>query len=288
MIPFYKLLLAEVRLNIAEFQAIVYFRTLKLSNPYILITIVITLCLLTTCSNISEPDNSAPVAQKPSITDTLAQADQLFRQREDVEKLREARRLTGQLRDPDNRNFDVESRYAKYSLFLGQRLTEEKDREKVFEEGRDAAKIASRLRPDQPDGYFWYGANLGELSQMSPVTVGYKSIDDIRQAMNKVIELQPGFQGASAYDILAQLELNTHLFGGKDEKAAEYLEKAIEIQKNNSNLRLHLAQAYLGFHKEPLAKQQLEYIIKMQPDPDYIPEHKANVEQAKKLLASRF
>jgi hypothetical protein len=51
---------------------------------------------------------------------------------------------------------------------------------------------------------------------------------------------------------------------------------------------LHLAQAYLDDDKLDLAKQQLEYIVKMQPDPEYLPEHKENVIEAKKLLASRF
>jgi predicted Zn-dependent protease len=106
--------------------------------------------------------------------------------------------------------------------------------------------------------------------------------------MNAVIKIQPNYQGASAYDILGQIELNTRLFGGKATKAVEYLEKSLELEKNNSNLRLHLAQAYLDADDLPKAKQQLEYIVKMQPDPDFIPEHRQNVTEAKKLLASRF
>ena len=161
-------------------------------------------------------------------------------------------------------------------------------RRDLFEEGRDAGKIASRIKPDQPDGYFWYGANLAELAKLSPVTVGYTSVDNIRDAMNTVIKIQPDYQGASAYDILGEIELNTRLFGGKASKAVEYLEKGIELVNNNSNLRLHLAQAYMDDNKLDLAKQQLQYIIKMQPDPDYIPEHEQNVAEAKKLLASHF
>jgi len=158
----------------------------------------------------------------------------------------------------------------------------------MFEEGRDAGKIASRIKPGQPEGYFWYGANLAELAKLSPVTVGYTAVDGIKEAMNNVINIQPGYQGASAYDVLAQIELNTRLLGGKASKAAELLEKAIEIEKNNSNLRLHLAQAYLDEDKTQQAKEQLQYILKMQPDPDYVIEHKQNVAEAKRLLATRF
>jgi len=246
------------------------------------------MCLLTSCSSNSASENATPVPPKLPINETLARADQLFAQREDTKNLEEARRLTEQLRQPDNRNFEVEWRFAKYSLFLGDKQTDDDKRQKMFEEGRDAGKIASRIQGDRPEGFFWYGANLAELAKMSPVTVGYTSVDNIRDAMNTVIKIQPGYQGASAYDILAQIELNTRLFGGKATKAIEYLEKAIEIEKNNSNLRLHLAEAYLDADQTDKAKQQLEYILKMQPDPEYVPEHKENVVEAKKLLASRF
>jgi tetratricopeptide (TPR) repeat protein len=222
------------------------------------------------------------------VEPVLAEASELFKQREDVEKLKQARSLIAGVRQADHRNFDVEWQFAKLSVFLGEKLTDEAEKEKVFIEGRDAGKIASRIEPNKPDGYFWYGANLAELAKLSPVTVGYTSVDDIREAMNTVINLQPNYQGASAYDILGQIELNTRLFGGKATKAVEYLEKAIEIEKNNSNLRLHLAQAYLDVDDLAKARQQLEYIVKMQPDPEYVPEHKMNVAEAKKLLASRF
>ena len=265
-----------------------YLKVQNSNQVYILITIVITMCLQTGCGTGLATKNTGERPPKYPIAEVLAQTDRLFASREDIEKLKEARRLVNQIREPDDRNFEVEWRFAKYSLFLGEKLTDDDQRQKVFEEGRDAGKMAFRMRADQPDGYFWYGANLAELARMSPVTVGYTSVDNIRDAMNTVINIQPGYQGASAYDILAQIELNTRLFGGKASKAAEYLEKALEIAKNNSNIRLHLAQAYLDIDKVELAKQQLQYILKMEPDPDFTPEHKANVAEAKRLLATRF
>ena len=266
-----------------------YFRRQKSGKVYVLITIVITLYIHTSCSRHSEPENTPPAKPSIPVLETLAKAEDLFKQREDINNLREARRLTGQLRDPDSRNFEVEWKYAKYSLFLGQRLEDETEKEKVLEQGRDSGSIAMRMQPDKPDGYFWFGANLGELSKMSPITVGLKSVDDVQGAMNKVIEMQPGYQGASAYDILAQVEMGTRVFGnGKAERAVEYLEKGLALQPDNSNIRLHLAQAYLAVKKDDLAKQQLQYILKMPPPPDYLPEHKLVVEQAKKMLSGRF
>ena len=109
-----------------------------------------------------------------------------------------------------------------------------------------------------------------------------------RQPGIKVIAIDPGYQGASAYDVLAQIELATRIKDGTAEKAVEYLQKALEIETENSNLYVHLAEAYLALDKEAEAKRQLERVLKMKPSAEYLPEHSVAVEQAKKLLAKKF
>src|SRR5205823_2454583 len=104
----------------------------------------------------------------------------LFRQREDITKLRQAVEVLRNIRNNSSRNFEIEWKYAKYNYFLGQKTKDDKEKITVFETGRDAGRIASTLEPAKPDGYFWYGANLGELADASPITVGIKSIDDIK------------------------------------------------------------------------------------------------------------
>lgn len=257
---------------------------------YILITIVITLCLLSSCATSrSGTDTTMPEADPAVIQKTIADAEELFKQRvNDPAKLREAVKLLSDARNPDHRNFDIEWRFAKLNFFLGKESTSENESEAAFEKGRDAGKIASRIAPDRPDGYFWYGANLGELARASPVTVGLKSMDDIRDAMNKVIELQPDYQNASAYDGLAQLELASRLYGGKAEKAAKLLETALEFEQNNANIRLHLSEAYLALKRPADARKQIDLLLQMKPDPMYLPEHNQCVAEAKKMLETRF
>ncbi|MCV4614925.1 hypothetical protein OFM04_34035, partial [Escherichia coli] len=84
----------------------------------------------------------------------------------------------------------------------------------------------ARLEPEKPDGHFWYAANIGELARMSPITVGLKSLDEIRESFLRVIAIQPDYQGASAFDALGDIELSTRFIGGgRPEKAVEYLEQ---------------------------------------------------------------
>jgi len=257
-------------------------------NHYILITIVITWWKLASCS--SKTPAIAPREQvKPeAIQNALTEGESLFKQREDLDKLRAAIKAVGAVRDADNRNYQVEWTYAKYNFFLGKHSPNEEEAESVLEQGRDAGKIASRVDPQKPEGHFWYAANLGELSKRSPITVGLKSVDDIKQEMNKVIELQPDYQGASAYDALGQVELMTRLKGGDAQKAVEYLEKGLQLAPDNTNLKLHLGEAYLAVKRDADARKQLESLLQTKPNPDYMPEYRECVEKAKKLIESNF
>ncbi|HSI88246.1 MAG TPA: tetratricopeptide repeat protein, partial [Pyrinomonadaceae bacterium] len=218
----------------------------------------------------------------------LDTADALFVERTDVEKMRTAVATLNRLRDPAVRNYEVEWRFAMFSYFLGKALNSQTEAEAVFSKGKDAGLIASRVEPGRPEGHFWYGANLGELAQLSPVTVGVRSVDEIRDAIQRVIEIDPGYQWGSSYAAMARVEMKTRLFGGRAEKAVSYLEKGVEIAPLNSMIRADLAEAYLAVRRDADARRQIDALLKLEPHPDYRPEHAEAVEKVKRLARLNF
>ncbi len=254
----------------------------------ILFIIVITLCLHFGCAEADAIEPELPTVSSETISTSLTQSEVLFKQREDIAKLREAITVLRKAREPRQRKFEVEWRFARLNYFLGTQSPDEQESTKAFESGRDAGKIALGLEPTKAEGHFWYGANLGELSRKNMLTVGVKSLPDVRAAMQKVLEIQPNYQNSSAYDVLGQIELETRLYGGKAEKAVELLEKGLETETNNMNLHLHLAEAYLAVRKEGEARKQLEKVLSMKHNPDFLIECREAVEKAKKLLATKF
>lgn len=255
---------------------------------YSFITIALACFLAVSCAKKAETESVIMAKNPAQIAETLTKSENLFKERTDTAKLREAVKMLSAARNPESRNYEVEWKFAKYNFFLGKQTADEKESEKAFADGASAGGIASRIEPNKPDGYFWYAANLGEQAKKSPVTIGLKAVGDIQTAMNKVIEIDPQYQGASAFDALAQIELATRLTGGKAEKAVEYLEKALELDKNNTYIYLHLAEAYLVVGKKGEAKKQLEYLLKMKENPEYAVEYKETTEKAKKLLETKF
>ena len=220
--------------------------------------------------------------------DLIKQADELYRQREDLAKLREAVAVLKRARAADSQNFEINWRLAQANYFLGKHSGDEKESDKAFADGVNFARVAARLNPNKPDGHFWLAASLGGEAEKSPFTKGITSMGEIRELMRKVIEIEPAYEGASAFDALAQLELKGGFAGGKAEKALEYLEKGLAIDKTNPYANLHLAEAFLALDRKAEAKKQIDVLLKMQPNPDYQPEYNDAVRQAKKMLETRF
>lgn len=262
---------------------------MNIPRNYGFITFAIFVLLTFGCASSGEATDAGTSPRKNvNVPEILKKADQLFGERENVAKLREAIKILSEARNADNRNYEVEWTFAKYNYFLAMQSDSDKEVEAVLKEGEKAALIATRMEPDKADGFFWFAANLGESARLSPLTVGIRRVDEIRNALKKVIEIQPDYQGASAYDGLARIELESGLVGGKTQKAIDYLEKGLELEKNNSNIRINLARAYLRSDRNAEAKTQLEYVIKMEPDRDYKIEYQVNLKEAKRLLESRF
>lgn len=260
---------------------------MKTPKLYILITIVITMYLHSACAKHAVGENTLKPANSVDSAAVLAKADAFFREREDISKLRAAIDELSKARSA-GQSYDIEWTYAKYNYFLGNQTTDSAESAEAFENGRAAGKIAARLEPNKPEGHFWYGANLGEIAREKPITVGVSSVSEIQSAMNRVIEIQPDYQNASAYDALGQVEYATRLTSGSVDKAIEYYEKGIAVDTGNAHLYLHLAEAYLAQKRKPEAKQQLEIVLQMKGNPDYMPEHQETVAKAKKLLEENF
>ena len=228
-------------------------------------------------STLGDSSNSKTASQY------IAEADQLYSQREDLTKVRQAITLLRQSRLNDYGNYEAAWKLSKFDYYLGSHTNDEREREAAFREGIDMGKIAVQLQPNRPEGHFWLGANYGGSAQHSTLA-GLANVEDIRGEMEAVIKIDEGYQGGSAYLVLGQLYLEApRMLGGDYQKAIEYLEKGLKFGPNNGLLRLTLAEAYHAVNRNADARKQIDFILQMTPDPNYLPEYKEAVEGAKKL-----
>lgn len=191
-------------------------------------------------------------------------------------------------RDPDHRDFETEVAYAKTCFYYGLLIENGDEREKVWESGLESARIASRLKDDKVDGYYWAAANLNALSKKSPLTIGIRSTQELRDLAARSAQIDPGYEAGGALNILAQVELFTGLVGGTPKKAVEYLERGAQFDTRDGSVRLTLAEAYLLSRRNDDAKRVLREIIEMKPDPNFRKEHEIIVAKAQRMLEKRL
>ena len=244
------------------------------------------MCVVLICLCISCGGESYEVATPTttSATEDVTHAQQLYGQREDLMRLREGIVSLRQARTKDPGNYDAAWQLAKFDYYLATHTDDATERDKAFRDGIEAGKSAVQLQNDKPDGHFWLGANYGGAAQNSAIQ-GLATVSDIRNEMETVLRLNEGYQDGSAYMVLGLLYLNApSIVGGDPKKAVDLMEKGLRFGEPNAFLHLHLAEAYLKVGRTDDARKQLNTILSMTPDQNYLPEYKEASNAARKLL----
>jgi tetratricopeptide (TPR) repeat protein len=218
-----------------------------------------------------------------STSERITEADALYGQRKDLSNVRRGIIALRQARIRDPGNYETAWKLARLEYFLGTHAKDDGEREAAFRDGIEAGKTAVQLQDNQPDGHFWLGANYGGSAEMS-VLASLSSFQDIRSQMEKVIELDGSYESGSAYLGLGTLYLKApKILGGDTKKAVEYLEKGLRFGSNNALLHLRLAEGYHALGHDQDAQKQIDFILKMTPDADHVPEYDDAVMGAKQL-----
>ncbi|HMF55367.1 MAG TPA: TRAP transporter TatT component family protein, partial [Pyrinomonadaceae bacterium] len=202
--------------------------------------------------------------------------------------VREGIVLLRQVRASDQNNYETAWRLAKFNYYLGSHTQEQSERDRAFREGVEAGRAAVKLQDAKPEGHFWLGANYGGEAEQSALA-GLSSIEDIRNEMEAVIRIDETYQLGSAHMVLCQLYLEApKIVGGDPALALQECEKGLKHGQSNALLRLRLAEAYIANKRPEDARKQINELMQMKPDPDYVPEHNEAVAKAQELLKTKL
>ena len=252
-------------------------------HRYMICAISVGLLLVATACNEHAPE-AEPATPAVSASDDITLADQLYAQREDLMQLRRGIVSLRQALIKDPANYDAAWKLAKFNYYLATHTDDTNERNNAFRDGIEAGKTAVNLQNEKPDGHFWLGANYGGAAEHSTIQ-GLATVNDIRKEMETVLRLDEGYQDGSAYMVLGLVHLNApSIVGGDPKKAVEEMEKGLRFGEPNAFLHLHLAEAYIKVGRKDEARRELNKILSMTPDPNYLPEFKEASTDAHKLL----
>lgn len=215
----------------------------------------------------------------------VQQGDDLFNQRGDLAKAKEAlaRYREALLKGEDS--YEAYWKMARAEYWIGDHTPDKNEKKRIFEQGIYHARKAIALAPEKPDGHFWLGVNYGVYGQAKGVLKSLSLVKPIKEEMNKVIQIDPAYEFAGPDRVLGRVYYELPGFaGGSKKKSLEHLLKSKELGPQVGLTRIYLADTYLAIDEVEKAREELEFVINMEPDPLLIPETMEEKELARKML----
>ncbi|MGH9327391.1 MAG: tetratricopeptide repeat protein [Terriglobia bacterium] len=218
----------------------------------------------------------------------IYRADDYYQGRRNLENVRKALGILQEdvVRHPSD--YEAWWRISEYDCYLARHLADRRGKS-IFEDGVAAGKKAEALEPRRPEGHFWTGANEGLVAEDSNLLAALRMVASIRNEMQTVMKLAPGYQQYGAERILGRLYFRLPFFaGGNKQLSIRLLKSCLKRYPNNSLTLLYLADSYRAVGRREEARGLLERMLKLCPDPIYGPEQADNQVVAREELRKYF
>jgi tetratricopeptide (TPR) repeat protein len=230
----------------------------------------------------------APLCRAQENGSLIQQADSLYEQRGDLARAREVLGKCQEALIKGEDSYGAYWRMARIEYWIGDHTGNKGDKKRIFEQGIYHAKKAVQLAGDKPEGHYWLGINYGVYGEAKGILKSLSLVKPIKEEMNKVLALNPSFDDGGADRVLGRVYHELPGFaGGSKKKSLEHLLKSREMGPQVGLTRIYLADTYLSLDEIEKARQELEFVVAMEPDPKLIPETAEEKEMARKRLEKK-
>jgi FimV-like protein len=220
------------------------------------------------------------------IEEMVKEASEKFDQGEEEESLE----LFLKVLEADGENYDALWNTSIIYARMGFRLDSESEMEEYFEKALEYAEKAKEYHSDKGRSYYAYAVALGRMTEVIGTRDRIRAAHDIGENVSKAAELEPDYApiwhlygvwhsdvaNVSRAERTAARLVSGGLPDGSNEKAEEYLNKAIEMDEESILFRMDLARHYIEIGEDDKAREVLEAILEMEPrtkdDPDKLKE----------------
>ena len=225
------------------------------------------------------------LAQTPTESPLLQQGDELYTQRADLAKAKEAQAKYEDALAAKEDDYGASWRLARILYWIGDHTPGNDAKKQIFQQGIEHAKKAVALGPDKADGHFWLGVCYGVYGEAKGVLKSLSLVKPIKESMRRVLEIDPAYDRGGADRVLGRVYHELPGFAGGSEKLSlEHLLKAVEYGPRVGLNLLYLADTYVSLDEVEKAREILERILTMETEPDLLPEIAEEREQARAKL----
>jgi tetratricopeptide (TPR) repeat protein len=220
-------------------------------------------------------------AALPAQSRITANPDELYRQREDLASAVRAADLWAR-----RASIDAEAAWklARACYWLGTHQADLNGR-RALERGVSAGESAIRLASNRAEGHFWLAANMGRLAESFGIVQALKYRGRIKDEFERVLVIDPTWQGGSADAALGQWYATVpRVFGGSRPKAEQHLRLALGHDANNTSALSFLAEMLAADGRSDEARVLLRRVVDAPFDPEWAPEDREFKERAVMLM----
>jgi tetratricopeptide (TPR) repeat protein len=211
--------------------------------------------------------------------------DALYKRRDQIASAQRAEQIWTERLAKDPKDFEAAWKLARGRYWLGTHAPE-KSRKAYLESGIAAGRAASAAAPNKPDGHFWLAANMGALAESFGMRQGLKYRGEIKDELETVLRLDPGFQMGSADRALGRWYFKVPgMFGGSNKKSELHLRKSLTYDPNNAASLFFLAETLIDEGKKDDAREILQRLAVTPINPDWAPEDREFKQKGAALLA---
>jgi hypothetical protein len=219
-----------------------------------------------------------------AVPATAQNADALYADRTNLASAITASALWADALKQDPRDFEAAWKLARVSYWLGGHAPD-KERRARLERGMEAARAAIALEPSRPEGHFWLAANMGTLAESFGLRNGLRYRGPVKQELETVLRLDPGFMNGSADRVLGRWYFRVpRLFGGSNKRAEEYLRASLKYDENSTISHFFLAEVLIDEDRPQEARAELQKVIDAPLSAEWAPEDEEYKAKAAALL----
>jgi tetratricopeptide (TPR) repeat protein len=227
----------------------------------------------------------AILADSQTARTLTKQGDDLYSKRADLTKAKEALEKYQQALASGEDAYEVYWRMAMVEYRIANQTPGKAEKMRILEIGIYHAKKAVQLAPERPESHYWLGVNIGIYGESKGVRKGLSIVKPIKEEMNEVLAIDPSFANGGADRILGRVYYKLpEQAGGSKLRSLKHLLKSKEYGPRVALTRIYLADTYLALNELQKARDELEFVIAIELDPNLIPETAEEKELARKKL----
>ncbi len=220
--------------------------------------------------------------------DLIGQADELYLEMKDMATAEKARDLYLQALEKSENQYEPLWKLSRILYYIGDHTEVKKEKKLIFKTAIEYAKQAVELEPEKPDAYYWLGVTYGVWGEVRGVLKSLFLVDDIKEAMRKVIEIDQSYEEGGPDRVLGRVFFKVPGFaGGSKKKSLKHLQKSLEYGPNDPLTRYYIGHTYYALKEIEKSRKELEFVLSMESDDRWVSGINDAKEDAEELLKKK-